>query len=118
MLCVVLGGWWSPALGEGSSLPWLVVRVGELAVAVCGDSAAGVAVAAGAAGVGQVAQGLVAPLADGHRGSLSVSLRDSVTELAGFVTGLVRGGSAGVGEGSLAGVAGAGHDREQGLQLA
>ena len=29
MLCVALGGWWSPALGEGSSLPWLVVGVGE-----------------------------------------------------------------------------------------
>jgi hypothetical protein len=79
MLYVVLVGWWSPALGEGSSLPWLVVGVGELAVAVRGGSAAGVAVAAGAAGVGQVAQGVVAPLAGGHRGSLSVSLRESVT---------------------------------------
>ena len=57
LLCCVLflEGWWSPALGEGSSLPWLVVGVGELAVAVCGDSAAGVAVAAGAADVGQTA---------------------------------------------------------------
>jgi hypothetical protein len=73
-------------------LPWLVVGVGELAVAVCGDSAAGVAVAAGPAGVGQVAQGLVTPLADRHRGGLSVSLRESVTELAGFVAGLAGGG--------------------------
>ncbi len=33
-----LGGWWSPAFGECASLPWLVVEVGELAVAVRGDS--------------------------------------------------------------------------------
>lgn len=57
-----LGGWWSPAFGECASLPWLVVEVGELAVAVSGDAAAGVAVAAGAAGVGQVVQVCVAPL--------------------------------------------------------
>jgi hypothetical protein len=49
-------------------LPWLVVGVGELAVAVCGDSAAGVAVAAGAAGVGQAAEKLVAPLTYRHPG--------------------------------------------------
>ena len=73
-------------------MPWLVVGVGELAVAVCGDSAAGVAVAAGAAGVGQAAQGLVAPVTDGHRGILPVSLRASVTEPIGFVVGLVGSG--------------------------
>ena len=48
-------------------MPWLVVGVGELAVAVCGDSAAGVAVAAGAAGVGQAAEKVVAPLANRPR---------------------------------------------------
>jgi hypothetical protein len=69
MLCVVLGVWWSPAFSEGAPLPWLVVDEAQIAVAEGGDSAAGVAVAAGAAGVGQVAQGLVAPLADGHRGA-------------------------------------------------
>ena len=92
MLCGVLMGWWSPAFRECTSLPGLVVGVGESAVAVCGDPAAGVAVTAGTAGVGQAAQGGVAPLAHGHRWNLSISLRDPVTELAGFVTGLVRAG--------------------------
>jgi hypothetical protein len=52
----VSAGWWSPAFGQGSALPWLVVvGVGESLVAERGDTAAGVAVTAGTAGVGQVA---------------------------------------------------------------
>jgi hypothetical protein len=68
------GGWWSPAFGQGSSLPWLVVGVGELLVAERGDAAAGVAVAAGTAGVGQVPQGCVAPLAKPGRHGLQPTL--------------------------------------------
>jgi len=54
-------------------LPWLVVGVGELAVAERGDAAAGVAVAAGSAGV-LLADGGVAPVAGQARHGLRVPI--------------------------------------------
>jgi len=77
-------GGWSPSLGQGAALPRLGVEEAGLPVAEGRHPAAGVAVPAGAAGVGQVPQWCSAPLAesDRHRRSLHVPLRTFETKQA------------------------------------